>query len=240
MLLELPPIPAPLLSDLAQTDVLRLDRGRRLDRVEYSFMTLAIRRTNRRFSWPPAVRTAVSVGIVAYFAAVIVPPLAGPPPASELAVAALQPLRPIVGGLFLGHGYRFFAPNPGPGHSIQWTMLMPDGSTRQGTIPDRDADWPRLLYHRRFMISEKIAAFVPPPDAPADVRQQSRGEWQPLVKDVAGHLLHRHGGSQVTLQMTEHYLPTPDEVVRSEQGGDVVTPLGTYALAGASRGMVNR
>ncbi len=215
-------------------------RGTGPGRVEYSFMTLVIPRTPRRFAWPPAVRIAVSMGLVAYFAAVIIPPLAGPPPASELAVAALQPMRPLVGGLFLGHGYRFFAPNPGPGHSIQWTMLMADGSTHQGSIPDRHADWPRLLYHRRFMISEKIAAFVPPPDAPADVRQQSRGEWQPLVKDVAGQLLHRHGGAQVTLQMTEHYLPTPEEVIRSEQGGDVVTPLGTYALAGASPTPVKR
>ena len=84
-----------------------------------------------------------------------------------------------------------------------------------------------------------IAALVPPPDAPAEVQERSRGDWQPLVKDVAGQLLRRHGGSQVTLQMTEHYLPTPEEVVQVEQGGtdqgeDVVTPLGTYALAGAT------
>jgi hypothetical protein len=148
-------------------------------------------------------------------------------------VAALQPVRPLVGALFLGHGYRFFAPDPGPGHSIRWSMVMADGSIRQGSIPDCDTDWPRLLYHRRFMISEKIAALVPPPDAPEEVRRQSRGEWQPLVKDVAGQLLRRHGGSQVTLRMIEHYLPTPEEVIRSEQGSDVVTPLGTYALAGA-------
>ena len=201
-------------------------------------MTSVISRIVRRSPWSPAVRMAVSLGLLAYFAAVIVPPLAGPPPASELAVAALQPLRPLVGSLFLGHGYRFFAPNPGPGHSIQWTMQMADGSTRQGSIPDRHADWPRLLYHRRFMIREQIAAFVPPPDAPADVRQQSRGEWQPLVKDIAGQLLHRHGGNQVTLQMTEHYLPSPEELIRpeqsgAEQGGDMVTPLGTYGIAGS-------
>ena len=111
---------------------------------------------------------------------------------------------------------------------------MADGSTRQGSIPDRDADWPRLLYHRRFMISEKIAALVPPPDAPDEVRRQSRGDWQPLVRDVAGHLLHRHGGSQVTLRLIEHYLPAPEDVIRSEQGADVTTPLGSYALAGAT------
>ena len=213
-----------------------MNRGR----VEDTGMTSVRPRTVSRSSWPPAVRMVVSLGLLTYLAAVIVPPLAGPPPASDLAMAAFQPLRPLVGALFLGHGYRFFAPNPGPGHSIQWTMKMADGSTRQGSIPDRDADWPRLLYHRRFMISEKIAAFVPPPDAPADVRQQSRGEWQPLVKDVAGHLLHRYGGAEVTLQMTEHYLPDPEELIRSERGGaeqgsDTVTPLGTYALAGAQR-----
>jgi hypothetical protein len=206
-------------------------------RVENSGMTLVVPRPSRRFSWSPGIRLVVSLALLAYLAAVIVPPLAGPPPASELAIAALQPLRPLVGALFLGHGYRFFAPNPGPGHSIQWTMQMTDGSTQRGSIPDRDADWPRLLYHRRFMISEKIAAFVPPPDAPEEVRQQSRGDWQPLVKDVAGHLLHRYGGAQVTLQMTEHYLPDPEELIRSKQGGaeqgrDTVTPLGTYALAG--------
>jgi hypothetical protein len=182
--------------------------------------------------WSPAGRAVASAGLIVYLAAVIAPPLAGPPPASGLATAILQPLRPLVGAVCLGHGYRFFAPDPGPGHSIRWTMELADGSTRQGVIPDRDADRPRLLYHRRFMISEKIAAVVPPADAPDDVRQRSRGDWQPLVKDLAGHLLTRHGGDRVTLQLTEHYLPTPEEVMRAEQGGDVVTPLGTYAIAG--------
>jgi hypothetical protein len=204
-------------------------------RVEKSLMTSGIPRSADPARWPAALRTVVSLGLLGYFAAVIVPPLAGPPPASELAVAALEPLRPLVGGLFLGHGYRFFAPNPGPGHSIQWTMQLADGSALTGSIPDPDADWPRLLYHRRFMISEKIAAVVPPPDAPDEVRQRSRGDWQPLVKDVAGQLLSRHGGSQVTLHMTEHYLPTPEEVIRGEQGEDVVTPLGTYAKVGAKQ-----
>jgi len=173
----------------------------------------------------------VSLGLIAYLAAVLAPPLAGPPPASALATAALQPLRPLVGSLFLGHGYRFFAPDPGPGHSIRWTMQMADGATRHGVIPDAVSDRPRLLYHRRFMISEKIAALVPPPDAPAEVREQSRGDWQPLVKDVAGQLLARHGGTRVTLSMTEHYLPDPEEVIRAEQGRDLVTPLGSYAPA---------
>jgi hypothetical protein len=188
--------------------------------------------------WSAAARGVASVLIALYLAAVILPPLAGPPPASALAGRLLQPLRPLVGGLALGHGYRFFAPNPGPGHALRWTIRLPDGSARSGTIPDRDADRPRLLYHRRFMIPEKLAALVPAADAPADVRRESKGEWQPLVEDIAAHLLARHGGVTVELSLVEHYLPTPEESIRGEQGTDAVTPLGTYMTTDAARAAV--
>ena len=184
--------------------------------------------------WSRAARALVSVAILVYLAAVVVPPLAGPPPASDLAGLLIQPLRPLVGGLYLGHGYRFFAPDPGPGHSIRWTLTRRDGSTLSGTIPDAAADRPRLLSHRRFMIPEKIAALVPPPDAPEEARRESKRDWQPLVKGVAGQLLERHQGERVELEMVEHYLPAPDEVIRARAGDtagmdDVVIPLGTYA-----------
>jgi hypothetical protein len=175
------------------------------------------------------------VGILAYLAAVVVPPLAGPAPASDLANRLLQPLRPLVGALYLGHGYRFFAPNPGPGHTIRWTMTMPDGSTTSGRIPDEARDRPRLLYHRRFMVSEKISALVPPPDAPPEVRERAKQDWQPLVKGVATNLLRREGGLSVTLETVEHYLPDPGEVLTSGTFADTVTPLGSYAWAEARR-----
>ena len=185
-------------------------------------------------SWKPPARILASLLLAVYLAAVALPPLAGPPPASRLANLLLQPLRPIVGGLYLGHGYRFFAPDPGPGHSIHWTVRRADGGTRSGSIPDAATDRPRLLYHRRFMISEKIAALVPPVDAPAAVREEARREWLPLVKGVARNLLRVHGDGQVELAMVEHYLPTPEEVAAGEQGSDEVTPLGTYTMAGGS------
>jgi len=181
--------------------------------------------------WSPVARGCASVAILAYLAAVIVPPLAGPAPASELASRILQPLRPLVGAVYLGHGYRFFAPNPGPGHTIRWTMTMPDGSTRSGRIPDEALDRPRLLYHRRFMVSEKISALVPLADAPADIRERAERDWQPLVKGVATNLLRREGGLSVTLETVEHYLPDPGEVLASGTYADAVTPLGSYAWA---------
>jgi len=178
-------------------------------------------------------RLFASLLIAGYLAAVVLPPLAGPPPASGLAGRMLQPLRPVVGALSLGHGYRFFAPDPGPGHSIRWSLTRPDGSQQSGSIPDATSDWPRLLYHRRFMVSEKIAALVPPVDAPADIRARAAPDWKPLVKGVAANLLRQYGdpqgGSRVRLELIEHYLPDPEEVIRGERGPDIVTPLGTYA-----------
>jgi hypothetical protein len=203
--------------------------------------TLAGATTSHAGGWMPAARGLASVAIVTYLAAVVIPPLAGPPPASALAAALIQPFRPLVGGLHLGHGYRFFAPDPGPGHALRWTMLLRNGSTLTGTIPDRAADRPRLLYHRRFMIPEKIAAFVPPPDAPEEVQREAKREWLPLVKGVAGQLLERYGGTRVELQLVEHYLPLPEEIVRASEPGDapsmadLIMPLGTYTLAADAR-----
>ncbi len=175
------------------------------------------------------LRFVASMAILFYLAGVIIAPLSGPPPASELSQVILQPFRPLLGALYLGHGYRFFAPNPGPGHSIRWTITMPDGSTRSGSVPDAGSDWPRLLYHRRFMVAEKIAVLVPPPFEPAEVREAARRDWLPLVKAAATNLLRATGGERVRLELVEHYLPGPEEVVAGTSGDDLVIPLGTFA-----------
>jgi hypothetical protein len=176
-------------------------------------------------------RAAASAAILLWFALVAVPPLAGPAPSSELAARLIQPLRPLVGALYLGHGYRFFAPDPGPGHAIRWSMRMPDGSTRDGVLPDPAVDRPRLLYHRRFMIAEKISGLVPAADAPEALRQAAKRQWQPLVMGVAGQLLRRHGGSEVELTLVEFDLPTPEDALAGTAATDLETPLGIYALA---------
>ncbi len=180
---------------------------------------------------PRRLRQSCSLAILVYLAGVILAPLSGPPPASELSQVMLQPFRPLLGAVYLGHGYRFFAPDPGPGHTIRWTISMPDGTVKAGQTPDAQADWPRLLYHRRFMVAEKISGLVPPVDAPPEIRARARADWLPLVKGVAGNLLRTHGGDRITLAMVEHYLPGPEEVSEGRSGPDLVTPLGTFARA---------
>ena len=179
-------------------------------------------------AWPLTVRIFVSSAILIYLFAVALPPLAGPPPASEIANVILQPFRPLIGALSLSHGYRFFAPNPGPGHSIRWSMVTSTGSTLEGVVPDAKTDWPRLLYHRRFMIPEKIAALVPPPLAPAEIRREATLDWQPFAEDIATHLLAKHNGKEVSLELIEHYLPDTFELKEGRAGDDLTTPLGSY------------
>jgi hypothetical protein len=113
---------------------------------------------------------------------------------------------------------------------------MPDGTVKAGQTPDAQTDWPRLLYHRRFMVAEKISALVPPVDAPPEIRGRARADWLPLIKGVAGNLLRSHGGDRITLEMVEHYLPGPEEVAEGRTGPDLVTPLGTFARLGLTGG----
>ena len=178
--------------------------------------------------WPFAIRLFVSLLVTIYILAVALPPLAGPPPASELASVILQPFRPLVGAFSLSHGYRFFAPNPGPGHSIQWTLTTDTGTILKGSLPDADSDWPRLLYHRRFMIPEKISAMIPPPQAPSEIRRAATRDWQPFAEDIAARLLTEHDGQKITLKLIEHYLPDTFETKEGRGGDDLTTPLGTY------------
>ena len=98
-------------------------------------MTKELRHADNKITgchWPVAIRLFVSLLVTIYILAVALPPLAGPPPASELASVILQPFRPLVGAFSLSHGYRFFAPNPGPGHSIQWTLTTDAGTILKG------------------------------------------------------------------------------------------------------------
>ena len=194
--------------------------------------------TGQGRGWSPLVKCVVSLAIAGHLAAVVLPPLASPPPASLLANEAIQPFRPYVGLLYLWHGYRFFAPDPGPGHSLRWSLVNTRGEQLSGSLPDSANDWPRLLYHRRFMIAEKLAGMIPPVEAPVAIQREAKRRWGPLAQAVAAELLTRHEGVTVRLEMVEHYLPTPADVSDRRAGRpaapgaweDRSTPLGTYAL----------
>lgn len=109
----------------------------------------------RRSLWLDSkVRALVSLLIIVHLAAVILPPLSME--GSPLASIGWRGLRPYIEAGYLNHGYHFFAPQPGPSHLIRYELEMPDGSRKEGEFPSREQNWPRLLYHRHFMLTEYL------------------------------------------------------------------------------------
>ena len=100
--------------------------------------------------WSKAARWVVSLMVIFHLAAVISSPLSTPP-SSGLSESITRNFRPYLLTLYLTHGYRFFAPEPGPSHIVRYEVIKSDGEIINGQFPDRDEFWPRQLYHRWFM-----------------------------------------------------------------------------------------
>jgi hypothetical protein len=135
----------------------------------------------------------------------------------------------------LTHGYKFFGPDPGPSHLIRYDVERADGSHVQGVFPDRKEHWPRLFYHRHFMLSEFVHS-MPPDDSldpriPWERRAMSAAE-KTYVRSYADHLLAANKGRSVSLELVEHLIPEPRDVLSGMRLDDKrlyrVRPLGTF------------
>jgi len=112
------------------------------------------------------VRVGVSLLLVYHLAAVLLEPLATPPNFAGPPSVIPEQVRPMFHGyttaLSLDHAYKFFAPNPGDSHLVRYDLYFADGTKRVNQpdqwFPDRKRNWPRLLYHRYFMITEFLPA----------------------------------------------------------------------------------
>jgi hypothetical protein len=146
------------------------------------------------FPWSKATRVVVSIALFSYMTLVILGPLSNPIASEHLTAPLGRWVAPIHHALFLGHGYRFFGPDPGPSHSLLFKVTGQNGEVVEGRIPERQRHWPRLLYHRWFMLSESTfeeLAFTPDEESHrrnlADLDKQidesrKRGELASLEK----------------------------------------------------------
>lgn len=177
--------------------------------------------SNRALPWSPWLRGLVSLAIVYHLAAVIIAPMSIPP---SIHGDYFRPwLAPYMAVTFLDHGYKFFAPDPGPSHLVRYELEFDDGHRDEGVFPSRDTHWPRLYYHRHFMLSEFINTFQPGPDFNPNL------EWekQPLspaertfAQSYAAHLLAKTGAARVRLYLRRHLLPSPMDVLDGKRLDD--------------------
>jgi hypothetical protein len=118
--------------------------------------------------------------------------------------------------LYLNHGYHFFAPEPSNGHLIRYQVYDDRGGViADGQFPDRKEYWPRLLYHRYFMLADQC-------EVPGSEAESNRWKRAYLTA-YAQQLLREHDGAQVRVQRVVHYPAFLDDVARGMPLGDPQT-----------------
>ncbi len=172
-------------------------------------------------------RWLVSGLILLHFLAILAATNVASRPFSPLWEALADFFRPYVNATDLNHGYRFFAPNPGPSHLVEYELTMPDGKVEKGRFPDRRQEWPRLLYHRYFMLAEHLDGFfgewqdtvarqsIPTlePAAKLSLAAEAESErqlYQSVAESFGRALMHRAGAVRVKLTLLEHGIPSAD------------------------------
>lgn len=176
-------------------------------------------------TWSIRRRAVVSAIVAFHVTAVFVGPFAASP-SSALGERTRAVLRPYLEAANLNYGYRFFN-IPGPSHRVQYRVEFADGRPAvEGIFPDRREHWPRLRYHRYFMLTEALQAMSNvPPEPPPRTRpgdplyeewKRARDEFNrtadKYAESYARHLLAMHNGKRVTLWGIERGLPSMEDV----------------------------
>jgi hypothetical protein len=139
--------------------------------------------------------------------------------ASEEARLLRMATGPYVDFMYLSHGYSFFAPNPGPSHLLECEV---NSDSKWRVFPDRKDDWPRLLYHRFFMLSEFYnTQFAPATLAEQDKLdqdtlsqwKQDREQYEQLQASIRTNLAKDNPDHQATLRRIEHILPSEYQIL---------------------------
>lgn len=175
-----------------------------------------------RPTFPTArIRVLLSGILVWHLVGMIMPPLSfqsrGPLGVSPAVATLLDPVEGYSQALYMDRGYAFFAPDPGPSHLIQAAITAKDGSRVERLYPDLDDQWPRLLYHRHFMLSEFLTEIYHPPGPPLELARidpsaaedwvRARARYEHVRQSIVDHLKAKHPGQDVAIRRVEHFIP---------------------------------
>ncbi len=204
-------------------------------------------------AWSGRKRFVVSVLVLLHLSAVII---AATPP-SDLAQDVSMAFRPYINAADLSHGYRFFAPDPGPSHLVRYRLEYENKPAEEGTLPNLNVHWPRLLYHRYFMLSEHLfdqyriwheeaelqkeiqeghsELELSPAEQTVEANATTRDEsmYRAMAQSYADELLRRTGAKRVSLKLIVHAIPTPNDVLHGRRLDDkssyrAIGDLGTF------------
>jgi hypothetical protein len=139
-------------------------------------------------------------------------------PSSQTSRTVWEAVAPYLQGLYLNHGFHYFAPQPGSSNLVSWTVSRKDGTSVSGRFPNFDIK-PRLLYHRHFMLSEFLGNADP--------------ELQPTIaRGFARNLCREYDGESVSVSTVRHDLSSMERIRAGGKlnDGDLYEeqPLGTF------------
>jgi hypothetical protein len=166
-------------------------------------------------------RIIASVLIIGHLWAVIGRPIEfatqGPFGTSPSATLFRNPVRAYSQFAYLDHGYAFFAPDPGPSHLIAATVTAKDGSVIELMYPDLRDQWPRLMYHRHFMLSEFLNnIYHPPGEPPLDIVnnptaardwRMARRRYETVRDSIVECLQKQHPDCEIAIRRLQHRQP---------------------------------
>lgn len=171
--------------------------------------------SSRRF------RIVASVLIIGHLWAVVGRPIEfatqGPFGTSPSATLFRSPVRAYSQFVYLDHGYAFFAPDPGPSHLIAATVTPMGGDVSELLYPDLGDQWPRLMYHRHFMLAEFLNNIYHPPGEPpleivgdpAAARdwRMARRRYESVRDSIVECLRKQHPDCEIAIRRLEHRQP---------------------------------
>jgi hypothetical protein len=152
----------------------------------------------------PWLRIVVSLFIVWHFTAVFLAALSMPV-TSQLVYKVSQEglMQWYLDALYMNQQHSFFAPDVGPGNIVRYELFDQAGQLMEkGELPDRKEHWPRLRYHRHFMLADQ-ADF-------STNNEQYRKQWQrAFLEGFARQLLRdQEDAATVRVQRVAHW-PIP-------------------------------
>ena len=170
-----------------------------------------------------AAKIGISLLLVAHLTGMFIFPFAA---ATEFQSPAAMPIframLPYNTAMYLDHGYAFFAPNPGASHLVRYKLEFADGREPiERTFPDIERHWPRLLYHRHFMLAEHLNANFVPPEPPLEANdrewklwRERRDTYEKQWRSFENHLLETYQADKITMLRIEHEIPFQSQFER--------------------------
>jgi hypothetical protein len=165
------------------------------------------------------IRIALTVFVIWHFTGVFLAALSVPT-SSELVLGIAQhwPMQWYLDALYMNQGHSFFAPDVGPGHLIKYQLLDQSGrEIEKGDFPSRKDHWPRLLYHRYFMLADQ--AELPFDDKP------TRDYWGRKYLEAYGRqLLAINENAQSVRLLRYNHWPPPRRYFVDKDGKPITNP----------------